>query len=136
MAATVYNLKSDASQSGQLLSHQNTSGQVERVIISYVRMREQTSQNGYINIKFGPNNDLIDCKLITCSAFGKNVGYIGDSQAGVSGQNMQGYGNASADELINAPTEIFLADQEYFKIDWYGPNYVLACNIVVVAEGT
>ena len=63
MAATVYNLKSDASQSGQLLSHQNTSGQVERVIINYVRMREQASQNGYINIKFGPLFSLFQLHL-------------------------------------------------------------------------
>ena len=134
MAATVYNLKADGSQSGTLVSHQNTSGGNERVIINYMRMYEASSQNGYINIKFGTTGNLCDCKLIDCTAFGKNVGFIGDSQAGVASQNMQGHGNANADELTNAPTEIMLADNQYFIIEWYGPNFVRACNIVVLPE--
>ena len=49
MATTVYNLKSDASQSGQLLSHQNTSGGNERVIINYMKM-DNNSSNSYNRI--------------------------------------------------------------------------------------
>ena len=134
MASIVYNLRSDGSQSGTLVSHQNNSRANQRVIINYIRMREASSQNGYINIKFGTSGNLCDCKLIDCTAFGKNVGFIGDSQAGVASQNMQGHGNANADELTNAPTEIMLSENQYFIIEWYGPDYVQACNIVVLQE--
>ena len=135
MASTVYNLKSDASQSGQLLSHQNTSGGNERVIINYIRMKESSPVNGYITIQFGTSGDLCNVQVNTCTAFGKHVAYIGDSQnPGTSGHNYQGHGGANADHLTNAPTEIMLADNQYFIIDWYGPNYVDACNIVVISE--
>ena len=117
MASIVYNLRSDGSQSGTLVSHQNNSSANQRVIINYIRMREASSQNGYINIKFGTSGNLCDCKLIDCTAFGKNVGFIGDSQAGVASQNMQGHGNANADELTNAPTEIMLSENQYFIIE-------------------
>tara|TARA_B100000131_G_scaffold244345_1_gene237054 strand:- start:475 stop:882 length:408 start_codon:yes stop_codon:yes gene_type:complete len=135
MSATVYNLKSDASQSGQLLGHQNTSGGNQRVIINYVRMKEMSSVNGYLTIQFGTAGDLCSLQVNSCTAFGKHVAYLGDKQStGTSGHNLQGFGGADADHLTNAPTEIMLAENQYFIINWYGPNYVDACNIVVLPE--
>ena len=136
MASTVYNLKSDASQSGQLFSHQHTSGGNQRVIINYVRMHKSTSTNGYMNILFGPSGNLCDLKITTCTAFGKHVAYSGDMYNNNShnGQNFQSHSGVGANEEINAPTEIMLADQEYFQITWYGPNFIKGCNIVVIPE--
>ena len=99
-------------------------------------MTKQTSTNGYINLKFGPIADLCDLKITMCTAFGKHVAFAGDmyNNNAHNGQNFQSHSGVGANEEINAPTEIMLADQEYFQITWYGPNFIKGCNIVVIPE--
>ena len=141
MAATVYNLNSvGGASSGTLLNHQNTSGGNQRVIINYMRL-DNNSANSYINIQFGstssgPNNNLCDCKVTYCQSFGKNAAYANQYYNSVAydGENWQGHSGAAGGEERNAPTEIMLANNEYFKITWTGSDCVKACNIVVIPE--
>ena len=137
MAVTAYNLKSTSSSSGTLLNHQNTSGGVERVIINYIRTKDSSLANGYMNMQFGPSSDLINLQIAYSRAFGKNVAYIGEHTSSLvfQGQGWQGHSGVASNELTSAPTEIMLADQEYFKITWYGSYYIYGCNIVVIPEG-
>lgn len=136
MTATVYSLNASSNQSGTLLNHQNTSGGNERVIINYIRMKKQTAVNGYMELLFGPTNDLCNLKITYCTAFGKHVACSYDmyNNNGHNGHKFQSHSGSGANEELNAPTEIMLADQEYFQITWYGPNFIQGCNIVVIPE--
>ena len=138
MAVTVYNRKSDSSSSGTLINHQNTSGGAERVIINYLRLKDTTAQNGYIKFQFGPSSDLIDIQISWTTAFGKNVAYASQfyNSASYNDHHWQSNQGQGAGDINNAPTEIMLADQEYFKIYWQNKaNLIEACNIVVIPEG-
>ena len=140
MAATVYNLNCvGGASSGTLLNHQTTSGGNQRVIINFIRLKNDAG-NAYIDIHFGSSssgpNGINDCKVAYCSAFGKNVAYatqLNNSQS-FNDQNWQGHSGATATTDRNAPTEIMLANNEYFKILWTGSDCVIASNIVVIPE--
>ena len=141
MAATVYNLNNvGGSSTGTLLNHQNTSGGNQRVIINYIKM-DNNSSNSYIQIHFGstssgPNNNDCACKVEFCTAFGKNVAYATQfyNSESYNDHHWQGHSGATGGEDRNAPTEIMIANNEYFKITWVGSNSVQACNIVVIPE--
>tara|TARA_X000000368_G_scaffold128387_1_gene100920 strand:- start:297 stop:719 length:423 start_codon:yes stop_codon:yes gene_type:complete len=140
MAATVYNLNCvGGASSGTLLNHQNTSGGNQRVIINFIRLKNDAG-NAYIDIHFGSSssgpNGINDCKVAYCNSFGKNVAYatqLSNSQS-FNDQNWQGHSGGTATTDRNAPTEIMLANNEYFKILWTGSDCVIASNIVVIPE--
>ena len=139
MAVTVYSLKNtNNDSSGTLLDHQNTSGGVERVIINYIRMKS-VNPSPILTFHFGPSDALIEVDIQYVSAFGKNVAYATQMYQSLShnDHNWQGTQGTTAGETHNAPTELMIADQEYFKITWEGNNnspLVKACNIVIIPE--
>ena len=99
-------------------------------------MKKQTAVNGYMNLLFGPTSDLCNLKITYCTAFGKHVACSYDmyNNNGHNGHKFQSHSGSGANEELNAPTEIMLADQEYFQITWYGQSFIQGCNIVVIPE--
>ena len=143
MAVTVYNLKSTSSASGWLLNHQNTSGAAERVIINYIKTTGGNVSAGLMQFYWGPSatdtlSDFLTIQVDAVNSFGKNIAYVGNVSQSVmfQGQNLELGSVGWQSQNRSAPTEIMLADQEYFKIYWGSKaNFITACNIVVIPEG-
>tara|TARA_Y100001970_G_scaffold97854_1_gene123072 strand:- start:18 stop:443 length:426 start_codon:yes stop_codon:yes gene_type:complete len=139
MATIAYNGKCNPSgaQSQTLIDHTNSSGGVERVLISYIRTSPSTSVNGYMNVRWGNASDLIDVKVTESTAVGKNLAasaynYSGDVYN--PAQNYQGAGFAGGGTLSNCPTEVYIANGEKFELSCYGQNHILAYSILVIPE--
>ena len=141
MALTAYKGKGNpgGAQTQTLIDHTNTSGVVQRVIISYIRTSPSTSVNGYMNIKWGNASDLIDVKVTESTAVGKNLAASPHNYSSVPyspAQNFQGAGFAGGGNTSNCPTEVYIAEGEKFIITCYGPNHVLGYSILVITEGS
>ena len=141
MALTAYNGKGNPSgaQSQTLVNHTNSSGGVERVIISFIRTYSNTAVNGYFNIKWGNASDLIDLKVIHHISSGKNLaagpyGYNTDTYN--IAQNYQGHSGGGGGDEGNLPTEIYIADGEKFMLTSYGESHVKGYSILVIPEGS
>ena len=139
MALTAYNGKGNPSgaQSQTLVNHTNSSGGVERVIISFIRTYSNTSVNGYFNIKWGNASDLIDLKVIHHISSGKNLaagpyGYNTDTYN--IAQNYQGHSGGGGGDEGNLPTEIYIANGEKFMLTCYDNAHVKGYSIVVIPE--
>lgn len=141
MALTAYNGKGNPSgaQSQTLVNHTNSSGGVERVIISFIRTYSNTAVNGYFNIKWGNASDLIDLKVIHHISSGKNLaagpyGYNTDTYN--IAQNYQGHSGGGGGDEGNLPTELYIADGEKFMLTSYGESHVKGYSILVIPEGS
>ena len=141
MALTAYNGKSNTggSQIQTLVNHTNSSGGVERVIISFIRTYSNTAVNGYFNIKWGNASDLIDLKVIHHISSGKNLaagpyGYNTDTYN--IAQNYQGHSGGGGGDEGNLPTELYIADGEKFMLTSYGESHVKGYSILVIPEGS
>tara|TARA_E500000331_G_scaffold86704_1_gene82321 strand:+ start:114 stop:539 length:426 start_codon:yes stop_codon:yes gene_type:complete len=141
MATIAYNGKSNTSgaQTQTLVNHTNTSGGVERVIISFIRTHSHSAVNGYFNIKWGNASDLIDLKVIHHISSGKNLaagpyGYNTDTYN--IAQNYQGHSGGGGGDEGNLPTELYIADGEKFMLTSYGESHVKGYSILVIPEGS
>ena len=141
MATIAYNGKSNTSgaQTQTLVNHTNTSGGVERVIISFIRTHSHSAVNGYFNIKWGNASDLIDLKVIHHISSGKNLaagpyGYNTDTYN--IAQNYQGHTGGGGGDEGNLPTELYIADGEKFMLTSYGESHVKGYSILVIPEGS
>ena len=140
MAITAYNGKSNTSgaQSQTLVNHTNSSGGVERVIISFIRTSPDSVVNGYFNIKWGNASDLIDLQVTYHISSGKNLaagpyGYNNDTYN--IAQNYQGHSGGGGGDNGNLPTEVYIANGEKFVLTCYGAGHVRGYSIVVIPEG-
>lgn len=141
MALIAYNGKSNISgaQTQTLVNHTNTSGGVERVIISFIRTHDHTPTNGYFNIKWGNASDLIDLQVTYHISSGKNFA------GGATGYNTAVYQNAGnymghtgggGGDNGNLPTELYIADGEKFMLTCYDNAHVKGYSILVIPEGS
>ena len=141
MATIAYNGKSNTSgaQTQTLVNHTNTSGGVERVIISFIRTHDHTPTNGYFNIKWGNASDLIDLQVTYHISSGKNFA------GGATGYNTAVYQNAGnymghtgggGGDNGNLPTELYIADGEKFMLTCYDNAHVKGYSILVIPEGS
>ena len=141
MALTAYNGKSDPSgvDNQTLVNHTNSSGGVERIIISYIKTHDHTPANGYFTIKWGNASDLISIQINYHLASGKNFA------GGATGYNTAVYQNAGnymghtgggGGENGNLPTELYNANGEKFMLSSYGSSHMKAYSILVIPEGS
>ena len=141
MATIAYNGKGNPSgaQSQTLVNHTNSSGGVERVIISFIRTHSNTTVNGYFNIKWGNASDLIDLQVTYHISSGKNFA------GGATGYNTAVYQNAGnymghtgggGGVTGNLPTELYIADGEKFMLTSYGQSHMKGYSILVIPEGS
>ena len=141
MATIAYNGKGNPSgaQSQTLVNHTNSSGGVERVIISYIRTHSSTSVNGYFNIKWGNASDLVDLQVTYHVSSGKNLaaGPYGYNNATYNiAQNYQGHTGGGGGDTGNLPTELYIANGEKFMLTSYGESHVKGYSILVIPEGS
>ena len=141
MALTAYNGKGNpgGGQTQTLIDHTNTSGVVERVIISYIRTSPSQSQNGYMNIQWGNASDLIDLQVTYHISSGKNpaLGATGYNTAVYQNAgNYMGHTGGGGGVTGNLPTELYIADGEKFMLTSYGQSHVKGYSILVIPEGS
>ena len=139
MATIAYNGKGNpgGAQTQTLINHTNSSGGVERVIISFIRTMSSTEVNGYFKIKWGNASDLIDLKIIYHTASGKNtaLGATGYNTAVYQNSaNYMGHTGGGGGDEGNLPTEIYIANGEKFMLTCYDPGHVKGYSIVVIPE--
>tara|TARA_B100001113_G_C20993852_1_gene571773 strand:- start:368 stop:793 length:426 start_codon:yes stop_codon:yes gene_type:complete len=140
MALTAYNGKSSSGggQTQTLIDHTNTSGGVERIIISFIRTSPSSAVNGYFNVKWGNAGNLVDMKVTYSIAVGKNLaaGPYGYNNATYNiAQNYQGHSGGGGGDNGNLPTEVYIANGEKFVLTCYGQTHVQGYSILVIPEG-
>ncbi len=141
MALTAYNGKSSSSggQSQTLIDHTNSSGGVERIIISFIRTSPDSAVNGYFNIKWGNASDLVDMKVTYHISSGKNLAagpYGYNNNTYNIAQNYQGHSGGGGGDNGNLPTEVYIANGEKFVLTCYGASHVRGYSILVIPEGS
>ena len=141
MATIAYNGKGNPSgaQSQTLVNHTNSSGGVERIIISFIRTHDSSPVNGYFNVKWGNASDLIDLQVTYHVASGKNtaLGATGYNTAVYQNSgNYMGHTGGGGGENGNLPTELYIADGEKFMLTSYGSSHMKAYSILVIPEGS
>ena len=141
MATIAYNGKSDSSgaQTQTLVNHTNSSGGVERVIISFIRTHSNTTVNGYFNIKWGNASDLIDLQVTYHVASGKNAALGATAYNSAVYQNTgnyMGHTGGGGGDTGNLPTELYIANGEKFMLTSYNPDHVKGYSILVISEGS
>tara|TARA_B100001029_G_scaffold132266_1_gene111138 strand:+ start:2687 stop:3112 length:426 start_codon:yes stop_codon:yes gene_type:complete len=141
MALTAYNGKSDPSgvDNQTLVNHTNSSGGVERIIISFIRTHDHSPVNGYFNIKWGNASDLINIQVTYHISSGKNtaLGATGYNTAVYQNSgNYMGHTGGGGGENGNLPTELYIADGEKFMLTSYGSSHMKAYSILVIPEGS
>ena len=139
MALTAYNGKSNTggSQIQTLVNHTNSSGGVERVIISFIRTHDSSPANGYFNIQWGNASDLIDLQVTYHISSGKNpaLGATGYNTAVYQNAgNYMGHTGGGGGVTGNLPTELYIANGEKFMLTSYGESHVKGYSIVVIPE--
>ena len=141
MALTAYNGKSNPSgvDNQTLVNHTNSSGGVERIIISFIRTHDSTPVNGYFNIKWGNASDLVDLQINYHVSSGKNYagGATGYNTAVYQNTgNYMGHTGGGGGTTGNLPTELYIANGEKFMLTSYGSNHMKGYSILVIPEGT